>query len=376
MTTTPRHGLFALLSLTGLACAAAPSLGQTYQFTVNQPTSTVAYTIAVNVAFRTAATPDDPRRSTIVGSAAGPDGIVGNADDDAAGTRTVPGIFGGNTALNTPIPLTSGSAAISAASGATPPRPTGAYLLTLSPGAAGAPGTVTLSGLDLDLLGGSVAGVNATVTIGFGTFRTRQPSCLLPGLPINVPVGNAQVTSLTAQQVSAQDTGALVPVAGTTDQYTFAIPVQARITPAVTLSGAPVPVDPIDIVLVFGGTVTVGANGASSAVDLSVDQSNVTPIVQALAPQAFDEPVCNGHLLANLVLNSVTSNVQTTSHINAVGVPAFELADFNRDGIVDPDDLADYIAAYFSVPSDARCDVNADGIIDPDDLADYISLYF
>ncbi len=51
-------------------------------------------------------------------------------------------------------------------------------------------------------------------------------------------------------------------------------------------------------------------------------------------------------------------------------------ADFNHDGNVDPDDLSDYIAAYFSTPPAAGADWNADGNIDPDDLSDYIGSYF
>ncbi len=51
-------------------------------------------------------------------------------------------------------------------------------------------------------------------------------------------------------------------------------------------------------------------------------------------------------------------------------------ADLNRDGNLDPDDLADYIAAYFASPAQVTADWNADGNIDPDDLSDYIAAYF
>jgi probable HAF family extracellular repeat protein len=51
-------------------------------------------------------------------------------------------------------------------------------------------------------------------------------------------------------------------------------------------------------------------------------------------------------------------------------------ADFDNSGMIDPDDLADFIAAYFSVPPDPRCDVDASGNIDPDDLSDFIAAYF
>ena len=55
--------------------------------------------------------------------------------------------------------------------------------------------------------------------------------------------------------------------------------------------------------------------------------------------------------------------------------------DFNFDGNVDPDDLSDYIAGYFSIQRgdrffDRRLDMNADGRVDPDDLSDYIAAYF
>ncbi len=50
-------------------------------------------------------------------------------------------------------------------------------------------------------------------------------------------------------------------------------------------------------------------------------------------------------------------------------------ADINGDGNVDPDDLSDYIACFFTPPCD-RADFNRDGNTDPDDLSDYISVFF
>lgn len=51
-------------------------------------------------------------------------------------------------------------------------------------------------------------------------------------------------------------------------------------------------------------------------------------------------------------------------------------ADLDASGTLDPDDLADYVAAYFAQPPSALADWNADGNTDPDDLADYIAEYF
>ncbi len=58
-----------------------------------------------------------------------------------------------------------------------------------------------------------------------------------------------------------------------------------------------------------------------------------------------------------------------------VDTPATCAADFNSDGNLDPDDLADYIACYFLPPCDGA-DFSGDGNVDPDDLADYIAAYF
>jgi len=51
-------------------------------------------------------------------------------------------------------------------------------------------------------------------------------------------------------------------------------------------------------------------------------------------------------------------------------------ADFNSDGAATPDDMADYIGAFFSVPPPAAADIDGNGLVDPDDLADFIGVYF
>ncbi|MGE3321080.1 MAG: hypothetical protein AB7K52_02345 [Phycisphaerales bacterium] len=51
-------------------------------------------------------------------------------------------------------------------------------------------------------------------------------------------------------------------------------------------------------------------------------------------------------------------------------------ADFNNDGVVNADDLGDYINCYFSIPPCDDAEVNNDGVINADDLGDFINLYF
>jgi murein tripeptide amidase MpaA len=51
-------------------------------------------------------------------------------------------------------------------------------------------------------------------------------------------------------------------------------------------------------------------------------------------------------------------------------------ADFSLDGTVNPDDLADYIATFFTVPPGPGADFDQSGSVNPDDLADFIAAYF
>ena len=60
---------------------------------------------------------------------------------------------------------------------------------------------------------------------------------------------------------------------------------------------------------------------------------------------------------------------------DGVGSPTCQ-PDFNGDGILDPDDLADFIGCFFSQPPCPAADYSGDGSIDPDDLADYITAFF
>jgi len=51
-------------------------------------------------------------------------------------------------------------------------------------------------------------------------------------------------------------------------------------------------------------------------------------------------------------------------------------ADYDRSGMVDPDDLADFLVDYFTVPPGPRTDYNFNGVTNPDDLAGFINAYF
>ena len=51
-------------------------------------------------------------------------------------------------------------------------------------------------------------------------------------------------------------------------------------------------------------------------------------------------------------------------------------ADIDGDGSVTPDDLAEFMGAYFGNPPDLIADFTRDGRVDPEDLADFLNAYF
>jgi len=49
--------------------------------------------------------------------------------------------------------------------------------------------------------------------------------------------------------------------------------------------------------------------------------------------------------------------------------------DFNGDGLVDPDDLSDYVSCFFATPPCPAADYDLDGAVTPDDLSDFITAF-
>ncbi len=161
-------------------------------------------------------------------------------------------------------------------------------------------------------------------------------------------------------------------------------------TPLAAGTGVP---DGIDLIQIGGSQNTFGSTGVAIGTS--------TTVLSGFALGSGGEVIATGSFLApatpgnyQVELRRGLVNVVTT--IGGLGVPsivrsaivdlgqplAFTVddnlcpADFNHDGVLDPDDLADFIACYFASPPCAQADVNGDSIVDPDDLADYIAAYF
>lgn len=61
---------------------------------------------------------------------------------------------------------------------------------------------------------------------------------------------------------------------------------------------------------------------------------------------------------------------------NRIDVRLGATLDFNGDGLVNIDDLSDFITAFFEVPPDGNADFNGDGFANVDDLTDFITAFF
>ncbi len=92
-----------------------------------------------------------------------------------------------------------------------------------------------------------------------------------------------------------------------------------------------------------------------------------------------NQPPATGNVTLGLFKPGASAGAPTS--IDAVNLPVPTpppscAPDFNGDGSLDPDDLSDYIACYFTQPPCDQADYNNDSSTDPDDLSDYIGAFF
>ncbi|MDP1662153.1 MAG: GC-type dockerin domain-anchored protein [Phycisphaerales bacterium] len=339
------------LAVAALCTLCGSALAQPFHYAINQPASSLSYNINFTAPFQTS----PAGSSYFVGAAAGPDAVIGNADDNPALTRTIPGFSGGDVNTNQYVNLTSGNISASGNNGTTVIRPSGSYDAAFNTVA----GTVAITNLNTNLLGGSTAAITANATIGYSTFRTRVPTCTVFSFgPITVPVGTINATSITGVQNGPSTNGALTPVNGQPGHYTFSAMVPAAVTVTGTLNGAPAPFEPQNVTLAVTGTVDLTQPSAPVTAQITVNetQTDATPV--PLDPIAFNEvPLCTGAaLLIKLTLASTSTTIGLTANLTAAGtLTACGPADIGRqggvagaDGLLNNNDFVVFIDYFFN----------------------------
>ncbi len=242
---------------------------------------------------------------------------TGNPD----GTRTKPGLLGAFGATeNVPVPVQVDPSV----SGPIAATPQGTFTLEWDTAA----GTVILSNLTLDLLGGSTLTLANEVTLNYSSFRTRTPDSLyIGGVAIPLPLGSNTVSALAAAQVGAASSGALTPAGP--GLFDFAIPSLVAVSGdfGSTLGGLTLPPTPIPVA--FQGRLDL--TGAAPVVTAStgIDLSNQQPLGTALPQFPLPLPTIlptggTANLLFDLTLTDVSTTLTTSLELTATGVPVPE----------------------------------------------------
>jgi hypothetical protein len=284
-----------------------------------------------------------------------------NAKTNPTGTQTRPGLFGGSG--NQPIPYT----ASFALDGDINSNPSGGFTASVD--------TETLqaavNGLEIDLLGGGVASLPATLNINYATFRTFTPNSFFPGgVTIPVPIGDANITQLRAIQ-SGTATGVLVAQKG--GGYAINVVVPVDLVLSADVLGAPFAESAvIPGALPLVGSVSIDGNAVGFALAITDSSEQTQPIKAggfANQPIALPTVIPTGST-ANLLISGTVTEVSVSSSIDAtivaLGTRAAVLGDLNGDYVVNATDAAIILNNWGGA---GEGDINGDGVVGPADLA-------
>lgn len=327
------------LCTVALVCAggtAALGHPDNYLLTITPATSSSTYTLGINALFS-------------IGGAT-PSYLIGNynATTNPTGTRTRPGfVISFND--NQPVNLTSGGVNFTAGNASSPAHPSGRLTILLNRDA----GTCAVAGLTLDLLNGAPITFAPSASVGFGSFSERQPTGFVPGITTTVPLGDAQISSVVAMQQAAFNTGTLTPAGG--GSYDFSVTMNIVVVSTASLAGSPFPIDPQILPVTITGNITPAGATAIAGAAASINAGETQPGPTPFDPIPFTEPAFGGNLLVNVVLASLTVNVQSTASISSSG-PRSNPADVATagtgalvpDGFLTGDDFDAFIAAFFA----------------------------
>ncbi|MBM4109330.1 MAG: hypothetical protein FJ255_11090 [Phycisphaerae bacterium] len=296
--------------------------------------------------------------------------LIGDYDakTNPEGTRTKPGLFGTfgateNVAVPTTVDVSFG--------GRINTDSTGTFDVRLDV----AGGTAEISNYSADLLGGRTIRLPLTVTLSFQTFRTRNPTFTYLGIPLPIPLGEADVTAMTLTQVGSQGPGTLVQT-GPDTYDTLLLPI-VEITAEGSFLGQPFSIPGAPTVLPIEGVLTITPGGATIAGSRPIDFSDAQALNQALPQMPLALPTATTGVTANvlldLVLESISSTFAGTQTVRATGVPIPCPADLTGDGVVDFNDLLAFLNLFNA--GDPRADFNGDGTIDFNDFLAYMNLF-
>jgi len=280
--------------------AAAPAVAQQYAFELAPNASQASLTTAFAIDL--------------------PGSLIGDYDLDTnpRGTRTLPGLFGGSG--NQPVDAAFGFLGDSDLTGA----PTGAFGMDLDLEA----GTVDVSGLALDLLGGEDGTTDLTLQLEFQTFRTFAPDSIFIGdFPLDIPIGSQVARDVTLTQLAPSVGGT---IRGDRGDYVFGTVVPVGLSFVLVVGELEAPVGPLPLLLPLQGELSFRGQDVtcSFALDLSESQVIEDPLPDfELADVPFDLPTILppgqvAHLLLSATIASLSLDVDLDLSVVAGGQAA------------------------------------------------------
>lgn len=288
---------------------------------------------------------------------------------DLLGSRTKPGLFTSFGATeNVVIPI---SIAAGVGNTVVTSSVTGAFELSID--LAGL--TASIAGYSTSLFTAAPVVIPVTANITIPSFRTRTPTSTYFAATVPVPLGNATIRLLRADQDGAA-LGTLSQVSAT--EYDVTIPLALLYTIEGDVAGTPIDnVATTPTPGIFTARVKLTASGievrSSGAVTFSDIQTPNTVVPEfsfdlpTILPPGLVVPV-----LMNLVLTNSEVSLNGTQTFLALGRP-FCFADFNQDGGIDGADVDAFFAVW--ITGAAEADVNQDGGVDGADVDLFFTLW-
>jgi hypothetical protein len=284
---------------------------------------------------------------------------IGNHDavTNPAGTRTLPGLFGGSG--NNPIPFTS---TLRPVAEVPTTHPEGGFRLGFDEQTA----AVRISGLFVDALAGSTGAVRVSMSLTYGSFRTVAPSSTFIGVSnLSVPLSDGQLVTVDAQQTA--DATAIATAAGPgLWDFAMAVPVQVRVLG--TVMGNPFESSGAGTMSLQGrldlttGSLRVTGSG-------SVSDTVAVPAPSPLVNMPFDLPTIlppgsTAQLLMNGTFADGTAQISASTSLVAIGARTCA-ADLDGSGEVDAADLGSLLVLF---GGSGEGDLDGSGEVDAADL--------
>ena len=289
------------------------------------------------------------------------------AETNPDGTKTMPGVFGGEG--NQPIPLSLNQ--ILTGGGTT--APTGSFVLNVDTSL----GLISIQDLAVNVLGGDTRmdlPVESTVYMLFDTFRTYSPDSLfVGGFEVPIPLGSGSITAWSIQQTGIAG-GALIET-DTPGEWTFSATATIDFLIQASLEGQPIdiPATPLEITLSGTYVETSDERVLTIIFDESQDQSQVLdpPVEIPATPLPLPTilpPGGTANVVLSLTLSDIGSSILQSGQFQASRDIEQEVpGDATGDGQVNVDDLLIVISSWGPCQA-CPADFNLDGVVGVDDL--------